>query len=191
MASVAALAALLRAGQHEVLADWYRAEHAGVYRLCFGLLRHEADAEDAAQDAMLHLYDQLSRWNPERAYGPWRQRVVVNLCRDRMRRQGARRRAEEAPRLLGADVPEPAVVVQQDETQELLRQALGLLPPREREVFVLRELEGESVGDVAEALGIGSSTVRSLATLARRRLRERLAPRLGLEEARPERGGAS
>lgn len=162
---------------------WYRAEHPTVYRLCFGLLLEAAEAEDAAQDAMLHLHDKLRRFDRQRAYGPWRNTVVLNLCRDRLRRL-ATRRAAEAVEPLPARLPRPEEVAHARELAEMLRGALSALSPREREAFVLRDLSGNSTAATAQALGVTEASVRSLLTLARRRLRRLLGPRL------PELAGA-
>jgi RNA polymerase sigma-70 factor (ECF subfamily) len=74
--------------------------------------------------------------------------------------------------------PHPQASLEAREVEELLRLGLGSLPPREREAFVLRDLEGLETADVARTLEITESSVRSLLTLARRRLRECLGPML-------------
>lgn len=168
-------------GDPRALDRWYRAEHPVVSRLCLGFLADRTEAEDLAQDAMLHLLDHLDRWNPERRWSAWRNAVVLNLCRDRKRRQLARERAEERAReqtLLPDALPEPGEHVEREELSELVTRCLGQLSDREREAFVLRDLEGHSTADVAEMLEIGESSVRSLITLARRRLRNLIGPRL-------------
>lgn len=175
----------------EAIDAWFRREHPPVYRLCFGFLAHAADAEDAAQDAMLQLLDKLPSWDPTRSWTSWRNRVVVNLCRDRLRRASARTRAEDGARAQrpSATVLDPAARLRAAEAEELLREGLELLSPREREAFCLRDLEGGTTEEVAEAMGVGPTTVRSLLTLARRRLRARLAPRL-FDEVGEGGGGA-
>jgi RNA polymerase sigma-70 factor (ECF subfamily) len=166
------------AGAPEAVDAWFRAEHPEVYRLCFGFLAHRAEAEDVAQEAMLHLLDRLGTWDRARSYRAWRTTLVLNRCRDRVRRLDARRSAE---RVASAARPErldphPQASLEQHEVAEILRLALGALSPREREAFVLRDLEGLETAEVARALEITESSVRSLLTLARRRLRECLGP---------------
>ena len=81
-------------------------------------------------------------------------------------------------------LPAPLDAAREVEVQELLRRSLEHLSPREREVFVLRDLQGATSPETALALGIGESTVRSLLTLARKRLRRLLghrAPSLATE----------
>lgn len=165
------------AGDAPAIDRWYRREHPSVWRLCLGFLADGAEAEDVAQDAMLKLHDRLDRWDRARPYAAWRNALVLNLCRDRLRRRAARERVEmEAP--LPRELPDPARAAERGEVREMLQRALASLSPREREAFVLRELEGHATSEVALVLEVGESTVRSLLTLARRRLRELLGERL-------------
>jgi len=168
------------AGDTAALDRWYRLEHPTVWRLALGVLTDPGAAEDLAQEAMLRLHDRLDRWDSERPYTRWRNTVVLNLCRDRLRRSAARDRAETAAAedRAGRESLPPAAELEQGELRALIGQALGKLTPREREAFVLRELEGLPTKEVAAAMEIGESSLRSLLTLARRRLREFLGARL-------------
>lgn len=168
-------------GDAEALDAWFRWDHPQVYRLCFGLLLDAEEAEDAAQEAMLKLIDNMSTWDPERPYRAWRNALVLNLARDRRRRVAARARAEKAAAegVSARELPAPWDGAACGEVQALLKTALAHLSPREREVFVLRDLQGASTAEVAESMAIGPGTVRSLSALARRRLRRLLGDRLG------------
>lgn len=158
---------------------FYRREHPPVYRICLGFLTQPDDAADVAQDAMLHLIDHLDRYDPKRRFSTWRNTVTANLCRDRLRRMATRRRIEESadPADL-LPLPDPSDVAATAEVQRILLDTLSSLTEREREVFVLRDLEGVPSPEVADTLGVAEGTVRSLLCLARRRLRVLLAPRL-------------
>lgn len=174
---------LLRAvetGAPEAVDAWFRAEHPEVYRLCFGFLAHAADADDVAQEAMLHLLDRLGSRDRAHSYRAWRTTLVLNRCRDRLRRATSRRRAEEGAAGTRGEVllPDPHATAERDEIDRLLAFGLRALPDREREAFVLRDLEGLDTAEVARTLGITEGSVRSLLTLARRRLRELLGARL-------------
>ena len=174
------IAAVVR-GDAEAIDRWYRAEFPIAFRISFGVLDDPTEAEDVAQDAMIRLLDRLPRRDTDKSYPAWRTAVVVNLCRDRYRRAETRRRierrsAKEAP--LPRRLPDPGDDLDQRELRELINGALAKLPPREREVFVLRDLEGLPTLDAADALGLGASSVRSLLSLARRRIRDLIAPRL-------------
>jgi RNA polymerase sigma-70 factor (ECF subfamily) len=176
-----------RGGEPDAVEAWFRREHPVVYRLSFGFLADAAEAEDVAQDAMLHLIDRSDAWDPERSYRAWRDRVVLNLCRDRLRRDAARGRAHARAReavedaAAGPALPDaagPLEALERAEVARVLRESLASLSPREREAFVLRDLEELPTAEVAATLEITPGTVRSLLTLARRRLRRRLAARL-------------
>jgi RNA polymerase sigma-70 factor (ECF subfamily) len=176
------------AGRAEAIDRWYRMEHPRVWKLCLGFLADADRADDVAQDAMLHLLDKLDRWDDSSRWEPWRTSVVLNFCRDQVRRGGARRRAEErAGELEAAEperraLPDPADEAARGELRGVIVDALSELSDREREAFVLRELEGLTAAETAGALGIGEGSVRTLLVLARRRLRTLLAPRLGYVE---------
>lgn len=184
----ARLAARLRAQDPAALAEWYREEHPQVFRLCLAFLAHHADAEDLAQDAMLHLADRLEKWDPQRPYLPWRSQVVLNLARDWRRRAAARPQPAPAAPELPSRLPAPDSAAERAEVLHVVQAALGALPEREREAFALHDLQGLDAEETAAAMEIGASTVRSLLTLARRRLRGLLAPRLQPAEGR-EGGG--
>ena len=168
------------AGEPEAIDRWYRRDHPAVWRLAFGLLGERAEADDLAQDAMLQLHDKLRAAEPLRSYRAFRDTLVLNLCRDRMRRRSTRQRAESGAGALRAleSAPASSAELEQHDTQRVLRRALDQLPERERAAFVLRELEGHATAHVAAVLEIGESSVRSLLTLARRRLRDLLGERL-------------
>jgi RNA polymerase sigma-70 factor (ECF subfamily) len=146
-----------------------------VFRLCVGFLADRTEAEDAAQDAMLHLLDRLAAYDARRPWNSWRNTVVLNHCRDRLRRRTTRRTHEDRAPASTTPLPSPHDVAAAKEVAARLEEALAALTPREREAFVLRDLQGCSTEDAATILGIGASSVRSLVTLARRRLRTLLA----------------
>lgn len=168
------------AGDADAIDVLCRLEHATVYRLCFGFLLDRQLAEDAAQEALLLIVERLASYDPSRPFATWRNTVVANLCRDRLRRMSTRLRAEQAA-ALDADAIEsrdPAEAAATTELQRILRSSLEALSPREREVFVLHDLELQDSAQVADALSIAEGTVRSLLCLARRRLKAHLGGRL-------------
>lgn len=181
-AGIVALRSALLQGDPAAIDVWYRAEHPQVWRLCLGVLADAAEAEDLAQDAMLKLLDNLDRWDPRRSWTAWRNTVVVNLCRDRLRRRATRSTHESAAgteaALRPGPLPSPGDAARASEIRAALLVALAALTPREREAFVLVDLQGAPAAQAAEAMDIAEGSVRSLLTLARRRLRELLSPHL-------------
>ena len=178
--SEAELAQAVLSGERGALARWYEVEQPRVWRLCLGFLANREEADDVAQDAMLHLHDNLARWDQERPWDTWRNTVVLNLCRDRRRRAAARSRAESkaAEERLQPAPEHPLHELEQREVSALVSECLVRLSEREREAFVLHDLEGRPTEEVAASMDIAAGSVRALLTLARRRLRNLLAPRL-------------
>lgn len=176
------LALQVRAGSESAIGPWFDVEAPRIFRICLGFLTSPLDAQEMAQECLAHLLDALSEWSPEVSYRRWSTTVVANLCRDRLRRRGARNRALATATEIGASLPtplpDPSDLAAAKEVQRILIEALKVLPPREREVFVLRDLEGQEFVDIAAALGSPESTVRALLSTGRERLRALLGPKL-------------
>lgn len=168
------LARALGAGDEAQLGRWYALEFPVVRRLCLGFLADGAEADDAAQEALLRLRRGLASFDPARAYPAWRNSVVANLCRDRLRQAERRRRREQGHARPEAQPAAGAQRLEQQEFEADLCRALALLSPREREVFVLIDLEELEAAAAAEQLGIETSSLRAYLSLARAKLRERL-----------------
>ena len=144
-----------------------RQREAQVLRTAFRILGNWADAEDVAQEAFLRLHRHGLGFPNEAAAGAWLYRVTVNLCLDRTR---AAKPSQELPELSS---PEPSAEesVLRDERKRRLMAALACLPTKERAAVVLREIEGLSTAEVAEALGSSAVTVRSQVARGMSRLR--------------------
>ncbi len=172
-----------RAGDAEALDRWLRRDHTAVFRLCLGFLGDYGEAEDLAQDAMLKLVDRLDQWTPPKKFRSWRNTVVANLCRDHLRKQRLRPAPTWDMEIVdsGSLQPSPGGKLQGSELQTMILQALTTLSPREREVFVLRDLESVPTSEVSSTLSITQSSVRSLLTTARRRIRNILAPKMDMD----------
>jgi RNA polymerase sigma-70 factor (ECF subfamily) len=189
------LALQLHSGEEDALGPWYEAEYPTVHRLCLGFLARRSEADDVAQDAMLHLLDKISKWDPFRPYISWRNTVVLNLCRDRLREVARQTAHEERVARMQSELGSEALLEQPsksasaEEMRAWLERSLALLAPREREAFVLIDLEGFTAGEAADQLGLSPSTLRASLTLARRKLRTLLAPYKPHASASP--GGAS
>jgi RNA polymerase sigma-70 factor (ECF subfamily) len=152
------LIARAREGRPEALEALYLEHGDALMRLAYHLTGSAADAEDVLHDVFLGLPEALARYQERGAFAPWLRRVTVRVALDRLRRI---RRRREVP-LEG--VSEPATSAQ-DEGLSLrsdLERALRKLPVSLRVVFVLKEIDGQSHLEIAQALGIriGTSEVR-------------------------------
>lgn len=159
-----------RAG-YEALAH---AHYARLRRLCVILLGDAAEAEEVIQEVFMKAW-QVSAAGAPADWAAWLTRVAVNACHDRGRAgwwRHFRRFSEWIERVpLRADVPSPVDMAISTQTQERLGRAFRALPPRQREVFVLRFVEDMPTAQVAATLGLGEGSVKRHLFRAIRRLR--------------------
>lgn len=128
-----------------------------AFRLAWAILGEAGEAEDAAQDAFATAWDKRSSLRDPARFQPWFERVLVNVCRERLRR---RRRS---PVRAVDPLPEPGVGDESHTVQ--LRDAVGTaladLDPDHRIVVVLRYWADLTVDDIAERVGVPAGTVKS------------------------------
>lgn len=128
------------------------------------------DAADALQEAMLSAHRNAARFRGESAVTTWLHRIVVNACVDRMRRRQAQRTVplpgQDDPRSYG----EPAAAPVDHDTTMVVRTALAQLPLEQRASLVLVDLQGHSIAEVAEMLGVAEGTIKSRCSRGRARL---------------------
>jgi RNA polymerase sigma-70 factor, ECF subfamily len=163
---------------------------AKAFRIAQIALRHEDDALDAVQDAMLRLVRSYSNRPPEE-WRPLFYRILENCVRDMQRRRSVRGRVLTwYHRAVGDDAaegegdpleqlrdwaPTPAAQAQTDETMRALDVALAGLPARQRQAFLLRNLEGLDVAQTAKAMGCSEGTVKTHYFRALQALRAQLS----------------
>jgi RNA polymerase sigma-70 factor (ECF subfamily) len=182
-------------GEQAAFADLMRRYNRRLYRVARSILRDDADAEDALQDAYIQAYRGLPDFRGESSLATWLTRIVMNAALMRRRRSG--RMAEVIE--LGAEPlmdgmaamrdPDPAEqpeqVFQRTQARGLIEAKIDGLPEVFRTVFILRGVEELSVEEAAKVLGIPDATVRSRYFRARGMLREALAREIdfALEDA--------
>lgn len=148
--------------------------HAAVARrMARGILENRQDADDAAQDGFLAAWRNIDRYSPDRPFGPWLLKIVVNAARDLHRKRTVRRVLPLDERMPGGQgTPEEATDVAL--LRDALRAGLNELSERQRLAVLMHDAEGYSHGEVAELLACPEGTARSLVFHGRRRLRLRL-----------------
>ncbi|HEU4630197.1 MAG TPA: sigma-70 family RNA polymerase sigma factor [Gemmatimonadaceae bacterium] len=169
------LVARLRAGEtaaFDVLVRRYLPRALAVARR---LLGDAHDAEDLVQDAFLRALDKIDRCDPERGFGPWFFRLLVNA--------GLSARKARARRTTDAEDPDapsleagPLEQVERGEVRDRFRAALARLSPRQRLIVEMFEMDGLATHEIAAALAVTPETVRWHLHQARRTLRVALAP---------------
>jgi RNA polymerase sigma factor (sigma-70 family) len=146
-----------------------------VWAVCWRVLHHEQDAEDAFQATFLVLARKAGSLKRPEALGPWLHGVATRTAL-KARARAARRRAGEGQAAVAPEVGHRDEPVWRD-LRPLLDEAVGGLPEKYRVPFVLCYLEGKTVTEAAEQLGCPRGTVATRLAWARDRLRARLAGR--------------
>lgn len=140
-----------------------------VRRLCQRRLRHDADAEDAAHEALLKAWAALPGFDRERPMWPWLAAIAGNVCIDVQRRQVTARTAWVPPPAAGSVLPEEAALGR--ETDEVVRQALGQLPTPAATALFLRDVQGWDYEQIGGHLDRSSGAARTAVARARHQLR--------------------
>ncbi|MES1206295.1 MAG: sigma-70 family RNA polymerase sigma factor [Pseudomonadota bacterium] len=173
-----------------------------VYRLAFRFVRNETEAKEIVQDTLLSVWRKLDGFKGDSQFGSWLFRVTANAALMRLRSQ--RRHAEVSTEELPAGFLDSAhsaygQVVSQGEnwskrpdeelqSEELRRQiqaAVDALPEIYRTVFLVRDVDGLSTEETAEALGLSIPTVKTRLHRARMALRETIGAHFGRGERPP------
>ena len=145
----------------------FERNHELIWRFALRMTRDPADAEDLLQETFLRAATHRRRLPlPEPAARAWLTRTLVNMCRDRARRDTVRRRHRES--VAATEVAHASDPEQLTAARQRMGAALDGLPPRRRAVLVLRELDGLDEAQVAEVLGLRRATVRWHLAAARR-----------------------
>ncbi|MGB6667042.1 MAG: sigma-70 family RNA polymerase sigma factor [Candidatus Acidiferrum sp.] len=145
---------------------------AGVPRRA-GVLRNSADPEEVAQEALLRAYQRFERLRDRTRFRAWLVRIAFRLAIDRAR-SSKRREVREA--LWSQPAPRPSTedLAAGSEFQAHLDCAMEELPDKHRFVLLLAAMQGHSLEEVAEMLGLPVGTVKSRLFFARKRLAEKL-----------------
>ena len=168
--SEAELARLCAARDESAVRELTNRYNQRLFRIARSILRQDADAEDAVQDAYVKAIQSIGSFRGDSALGTWLTRITINEALGRLRR-----RAREV-----ADVPErstyetPERVMGNEQTRALIERAIDTLPDDFRVAFVARMVEGLSIQETADLLEIRPETVKTRVHRARARLRAEL-----------------
>ena len=149
-----------------------------VLTLSWRLLGAMEDAQDAAQEVFLRTFKYLHRFDTQKPFEPWLVRMTVNVCRDlgKARQLRGAVMVEQGDYFDRANPQDPGndphAELQFEQQRQMLYRALDELPSKERTAFVLRDIEGMTTAETAEALGSSEATVRSQISSARLKIRK-------------------
>lgn len=171
-------------GDRDAFKTLFERYHRRAYALAFGVLRHQDDALDVVQDAFIKAHKYLDKFEGNSSFYTWLYRIVMNLAIDHLRKHRRIKPVELdemrldndgddplLPRILGGN---PGRALLDKQIRDRIDQALDQLSENHRAVLVMRELEGLSYEDMAQAMSCSKGTIMSRLFHARRNMQKRL-----------------
>jgi len=159
-------------------------KHQGrVFAVAGGILRNREDVEDIAQQVFLKAYFSLKRFDQRSAFSTWLYKITVNECWDLLRKKKVRplvfesELSEEQAHLYQSTEQKPEFapdISTHLETKQQVNQWLDCLEERDRAMLVLKEVQGFTVEEIADIMGINGNTVKVRLFRARQRIAEKL-----------------
>lgn len=186
----AALASLAAQGDQDAFARIMRRYNQRLYRVAVAVMGDASEAEDVLQESYVRAFYSFATYSGAGSLGGWLARIVRNEAIDRVRSRASRRShvaieadlgeqgeqpAREETNVTIDSIIDPERLAANAELRRLLEQAIQRLPEQFRTAFVLREVEGLSVDETAECLGIPAATVKTRDHRARNLLRSYLS----------------
>jgi len=179
-------------GAFRTLFDKY---HRRAFAVAMGVVKNEDDALDAVQEAFVKVHKNIHKFQGSSSFYTWLYRIVMNVSIDHVRRTSRRKSLDFDERVLheesevagdGALLPRvtnanPGKAALRAELGSAIQAALEELPEHHRAVIVLREIEGMSYEEMAEALEVPKGTIMSRLFHARKKMQVALAPYLSGE----------
>ena len=174
------------------------AHQKNIYNLALKMVGNPDDAFDITQDAFLRAYNSLSGFHGDSKLSVWLYRLTSNICIDFLRKKKRRNEIsltvqddDEEDQLL--QIPDerfsPETEVERAEQREAIRTGLMQLPENDRQILVLRELNGLSYEEIAETLDLELGTVKSKLFRARKKLCSFLLKDGNFSQDSPSKGG--
>lgn len=184
------LVARARDGDYEAFDALVALHEQPLYRLAMGIVRQREDAEDIVQTAFLSAMEHLAEFRGEASFRTWMRRIVTNRALNVLRkRRGLKIAPNDCPDGDDDCLPKPEYIadwrdgveqtIERREMRALLDRALAQISDNLRIVFVLRDMEGLTTKETAEAVGITEANVKVRLLRARLALREILTAALG------------
>ena len=149
-----------------------------VYNIAYGILGHHQDAQDAAQDAFVSVWENIHKFQFRSRFSTWLYRIVRNKCLNvidqRKRRKTDPMEIDDSQPWVPLDTVTPEQEVLRNEQSEILHTALGKLKESYRTILILRELRELSYEEIAEVLNCTLGRVKSRLHEARKALKAEL-----------------
>src|SRR5262249_50007825 len=153
-----------------------------AFWIAYHMLGHTDDAQDVVQDAFVRAFRALPRFRLGKPFYTWFCQIVIHLAIDTLRKRRGGARALAVAQSPSASNGDPSDRLLKDESAACVQELLERLPPRERAILVLRDIEGVSAKEIADIIGSNHATVRWWLFLARKQFRREWESRFGKED---------
>lgn len=169
----------IREGDTDAFEQLVRRKTSKVYALCYRIIGNAEDAKDISQLVFIKLWENLEKYDPQYAFDTWLYRMVTNVAIDFLRNKQSRENAVNSNlRLVKTSTEaEQGVVVQRKEVENVFHEVSSVLSPKQKTIFVMREMDDLPSAEIARILGCRESTVRNHLFNARKIMRQHLQKR--------------
>ena len=203
MSEERALVQQAKAGSTTAFEALVTAYEGKIYNLTLRYLGNREDAMDASQEVFLRVFRFLPGFQEESGFSTWIYRIAVNVCKDFLAQRAKRteqpleyQNDEEESRILDIadDRYRPEELAEQGELKALLAEAILTLPEQQRQMIIMRDVQGLRYEEIGEILSLELGTVKSRISRAREKLRKKLLQNgnnLGYLPSKESKGGKS
>ena len=177
MADIESIVERCREGDALAWEALVREHQSRIYAVAYHYLRDAEEARDLAQEVFIRVYQKLDTFTGG-GFLPWLLRMARNCAIDRLRRKKARPPASDVPVEGGVQLadskPGPEEAWLTDTRKELVHRALGGMSDQNREIILLKEIQGLQIKEIADMLGLPIGTIKSRSSRARTDLARRV-----------------
>jgi RNA polymerase sigma-70 factor (ECF subfamily) len=169
----------IKAGHSEAFELLVRRKTSKVYALCYRVIGNAEDAKDISQLVFVKLWENIEKYDASYAFDTWLYRMVTNVAIDFLRSRQSRDNAVNSTlRLVRTSTEaEQNVTLQRKEIETVFAEVSSVLSPKQKTIFVMREMEDLQSSEIAKVLGCRESTVRNHLFNARKLMQEQLRKR--------------
>ena len=178
----------VQSGDHDAFYDLVRPYERGVFMAALAIVNNDADAEEVAQEAIFKAFKALGRFRQEAKFSTWIIQIAINEARMKLRKDRRHlyesidegRKGDEEGDYIPRDFADwreiPSEALENARLREALKKALADLPPKYRQVLILRDVEHLNIAETAKLIGITEASVKTRLLRARLMMRDALAP---------------
>ena len=167
-------------GDSEAFEELLSEYEKSIYNLALKIMCHREDAMDMTQNAILRIYQSLSKFRGDSSLSTWIYRITTNICLDELRKRKhqsvSMEQLAEKGILLADQAPSPHKAAEANQIREIVNEAIASLDEQSRAVLVLRDIKGLAYEEITQILQCEMGTMKSRLNRARIKLAKLLEP---------------